>query len=126
MNHSLIKFARKLPVSGKIGLALVSFWIVIAFIGPLLAPYSPGAFVSMEVFADSSGDFWLGSDFWPHGDVSRLYGVFREAEPLNGACERAIFVVDKSGKIRFTRTYALDQLPSLEETFAALRELAKT
>jgi len=72
MNHSLIKFARKLPVSGKIGLALVSFWIVIAFIGPLLAPYSPGAFVSMEVFADSSGDFWLGSDFLGRDVLSRL------------------------------------------------------
>jgi alkyl hydroperoxide reductase subunit AhpC len=71
-------------------------------------------------------DFWLGNDFWPHGDVSRLYGVFRESEPLNGASDRAIFVIDKSGKIRFTRTYALDQLPTLEETFAALRELAKT
>lgn len=72
MSHSLLKFARKLPVSGKIGLALVSFWIVIAFIGPLLAPYSPGAFVSMEVFADSSGDFWLGSDFLGRDVLSRL------------------------------------------------------
>ena len=72
MNHSLIKFARKLPVSGKIGLALVSFWIVIALIGPLLAPYSPGAFVSMEVFADSNSDFWLGSDFLGRDVLSRL------------------------------------------------------
>lgn len=71
-------------------------------------------------------DFWLGSDFWPHGEVSRRYGVFREAESFKGASERAIFVVDKSGKIRFTRIYAMDRLPDLEETFAALRELAKT
>ena len=71
-------------------------------------------------------DFLLGSDFWPHGEVSRRFGVFREAEPFKGASERAIFVVDKSGKIRFTRIYALDQLPDLEETFDALRELAKT
>lgn len=72
MSHSLLKFARKLPLSGKIGLALVSFWIIIAFIGPLLAPYSPGAFVSMEVFADSSSDFWLGSDFLGRDVLSRL------------------------------------------------------
>jgi peroxiredoxin len=71
-------------------------------------------------------DFWLGSDFWPHGEVSRRYGIFRKAEPLKGASERAIFVVDKSGKVRFSRIYALDQLPDLEETFHALRELANT
>ena len=71
-------------------------------------------------------DFWLGSDFWPHGEVSRRYGIFRDAEPFKGACERAVFVIDKSGKIRFTKIYALDQLPDLEETFDALRELAKT
>ena len=72
MSRGLISFARKLPLSGKIGLTLVSFWIVIALIGPLLAPYSPGAFVSMEVFADSSSDFWFGSDFLGRDVLSRL------------------------------------------------------
>lgn len=71
-------------------------------------------------------DFWLGSDFWPHGEVSRRYGMFREDEPFKGATDRAIFVVDRSGKIRFTRIYALDQLPDLVETLDALSELAKT
>ena len=50
-------------------------------------------------------DFLLGSDFWPHGEVSRRYGVLREADPFKGASERAIFVVDKAGKIRFSRIY---------------------
>ena len=27
-------------------------------------------------------DFLLGSDFWPHGEVSREYGVLREADPF--------------------------------------------
>ena len=71
-------------------------------------------------------DFLLGSDFWPHGEVSRRYGILREAGPFKGVSERAILVVDKSGKIRFTRIYALDQLPDLDETLEALRELAKT
>jgi peroxiredoxin len=69
-------------------------------------------------------DFLLGSDFWPHGEVSRHYGVLREVDPFRGACERAIFVVDKAGKIRFSRIYPLDQLPDLEEMLEALRELA--
>ena len=36
------------------------------------------------------------SDFWPHGEVSRAYGVFNEQL---GAANRATFVIDKQGKI---------------------------
>jgi peroxiredoxin len=68
-------------------------------------------------------DFLLGSDFWPHGEISRRYGVLRETDPFKGASERAIFVVDKAGEIRFAKRYRLDQLPDLEETLAALRDL---
>ena len=71
-------------------------------------------------------DFLLGSDFWPHGEVSRHYGVLRELEPFKGASDRAIFVIDKAGKIRFSRIYLLDKLPDLEETLEALRDLPRT
>jgi peroxiredoxin len=71
-------------------------------------------------------DFLLGSDFWPHGQVSRRYGVLRDVDPFTGASERAIFVVDKAGTVRFARIYPLDRLPDIEETFDALRELART
>ena len=67
-------------------------------------------------------DFLLGSDFWPHGAVSRQYGVFRKANPFAGASERATFVVDKAGEIKFARIYPMDQLPDLEETLDALRQ----
>ncbi|HUI50062.1 MAG TPA: peroxiredoxin [Acidimicrobiia bacterium] len=36
------------------------------------------------------------SDFWPHGEVSRAYGVFNEQL---GAANRATFVIDKQGTI---------------------------
>jgi mycoredoxin-dependent peroxiredoxin len=36
------------------------------------------------------------SDFWPHGAVSREYGVFNEQL---GAANRATFVIDKNGDI---------------------------
>jgi mycoredoxin-dependent peroxiredoxin len=36
------------------------------------------------------------SDFWPHGEVSRKYGVFNEQL---GAANRATFVIDKTGTI---------------------------
>jgi peroxiredoxin len=40
--------------------------------------------------------FDLLSDFHPHGDVARQYGVFRSAD---GISDRAIFVIDKQGRI---------------------------
>jgi mycoredoxin-dependent peroxiredoxin len=36
------------------------------------------------------------SDFWPHGAVSRAYGVFNEQV---GAANRATFVIDKHGLV---------------------------
>lgn len=69
-------------------------------------------------------DFFMGSDFWPHGEVSRRYGVLREGKPAKGASERAVFVIDKVGKVRFGRIYPVNQLPDLEETLSALRELS--
>lgn len=70
-------------------------------------------------------DFLLGSDFWPHGEISRGYGVLRETEPYQGASERAIFVIDPAGKVRFARKYPIDQLPDIGETLAALRDLGR-
>ena len=68
-------------------------------------------------------DFLLASDFWPHGEVSRKYGVLREQEPWAGATERAIFVVDKTGRIAFCELYPMNQLPDLDATVAALTRL---
>ena len=65
-------------------------------------------------------DFLLCSDFWPHGEVSRRFGVLREEEPFKGASDRAIFVVDKDGRIEFSKLYPLDKVPNFEEIFAAL------
>jgi peroxiredoxin len=68
-------------------------------------------------------DYALCSDFWPHGEVSRMYGVLREAEPFNGASERAVFVVSKAGRIEFAKTYHLDEAPAVSETLSALQRL---
>jgi alkyl hydroperoxide reductase subunit AhpC len=70
-------------------------------------------------------DFLLASDFWPHGEISRGYGVLREEDPFQGASQRAVFVIDKAGKIRFARMYPVDRLPDLDETLTALRDLPK-
>jgi peroxiredoxin len=69
-------------------------------------------------------DYPLLSDFFPHGAVARAYGVLREDPvPLAGISERAVFVVDKSGKIAFSKVYELSEVPPNEEIFAVLRQM---
>jgi alkyl hydroperoxide reductase subunit AhpC len=65
----------------------------------------------------------LCSDFWPHGEVARKYGVLRESDPLGGINERAVFVIDKQGKIVFAKQYELGQQPDNEEVYEVLKGL---
>ena len=64
--------------------------------------------------------FDLLSDFYPHGEVARKFGVFREKD---GISERAIFLVDMDGKIAWAKTYDIPQLPGNDELFAALKQM---
>jgi len=52
------------------------------------------------------------SDFWPHGEVSKSYGLFREKD---GYSERANIVIDEKQTVVFTRLYPIQQLPDIEE-----------
>lgn len=60
-------------------------------------------------------DFAMCSDFWPHGDVCRKYGVFRTAKPDAGLSRRAVFVVDRAGQIQFSKLYEAAQVPDIGE-----------
>jgi peroxiredoxin len=60
------------------------------------------------------------SDFWPHGEVAKLYEIFREK---NGFSERANILVDEEGKIAFFKTYPLSQVPDVDEIIAAVRQM---
>ena len=64
--------------------------------------------------------FDLLSDFHPHGDVARRYGVFREKD---GFSERAIFVVDRQGRIAWAKSYDIPEQPNNSELLEALRGL---
>jgi peroxiredoxin len=57
------------------------------------------------------------SDFWPHGDVARSYGIFRGKE---GFSERANIIVDENGQVVFVRVYPISQLPDIKEIIKAL------
>jgi peroxiredoxin len=60
------------------------------------------------------------SDFHPHGLVSQQYGVYREQDGLS---ERAVFVIDKEGRVAWSKVYDMDTQPDNGEIFAALDSL---
>lgn len=64
--------------------------------------------------------FPLLSDFWPHGLVTKKYGVFDDKV---GRPQRSIFVVDKKGILRWIKKYEAGVLPDNAELFAELRKL---
>lgn len=65
-------------------------------------------------------DFALCSDFWPHGEVSKRYGVFEESGNDAGSCQRAVFVIDRAGTVIFRRIYELDLVAPVDDIFSAL------
>src|ERR1019366_5212519 len=67
--------------------------------------------------------FPLASDFYPHGAVAKIFGIQREGDPLPGVNERAVFIVDKNGKLAFAKIYPLGQVPSNEDIFEVLKKL---
>lgn len=60
------------------------------------------------------------ADFWPHGAIAKLYGIFREKE---GFSERANIIVDEAGKIVFFKVYEIGQLPDIKEIIGFLKKL---
>ena len=55
---------------------------------------------AQRIWSEQQGfTFPVLSDFWPHGNVAKAYGVFNEAL---GCANRATFVLDKDGKVTTT------------------------
>jgi len=52
--------------------------------------------------------------------VAKQYGVFRQEE---GRSERALFVIDKQGIVRYVDVHDIDRQPDNEEVFRVLRKL---
>jgi glutaredoxin len=73
----------------------------------------------LRAWAESLGgiSYPLLSDFFPHGQVAQNYGVLRS----EGYSERALFVVDRRGMIRYVDVHDIDEQPDNEVLF---RELA--
>ncbi len=76
---------------------------------------------SLRAFAQAEGyQFQLLSDFWPHGAVSRAYGVFDEA---GGLANRGSFLVDAGGILRWSVVNPRTQARPLAAYRAALATL---
>jgi peroxiredoxin len=59
------------------------------------------------------------SDFWPHGEVSRKYGIFLETKGISG---RVNIIIDEDQKIIFFKMYEISQLPDIEEIYDFLKK----
>jgi peroxiredoxin len=64
--------------------------------------------------------FPLLADFEPKGEVSRLYGVYREGD---GTSERALYVIDRDGIIRWGYVSPVGINPGADGILRALEEL---
>ncbi|MEU2924862.1 peroxiredoxin [Streptomyces sp. NPDC007251] len=76
---------------------------------------------TLRVFAEQEGlEYPLLSDFWPHGNVSRAYGVFDEDK---GCAVRGTFIIDKEGVVRWTVVNGLPDARDLNDYVKALDTL---
>ncbi len=62
-------------------------------------------------WTEEMGGMWFPvlSDFHPHGEVAEQYGVLRSG----GTSERAVFVIDKTGRIRYIDVHDINERPDL-------------
>jgi peroxiredoxin len=76
---------------------------------------------AQRVWAEQQGwTFPVLSDFWPHGEVAKAYGVFNEAL---GCANRATFLIDADGNV--ADTFASDELGTPREPERYAEALAK-
>lgn len=76
---------------------------------------------TLRIFAEQEGlEYPLLSDFWPHGQTSRAYGIFDEDK---GCALRGTFVIDKEGVVRWSVVNGLPDARDIGEYVKALAAL---
>jgi peroxiredoxin (alkyl hydroperoxide reductase subunit C) len=78
---------------------------------------------TLHAWTRQMGTVWFHvlSDFWPHGAVAKKYGVFRS----DGYTERAVFIIDKDGIIRFIQVSDINKKPDPAVCALELKKLEK-
>lgn len=78
----------------------------------------------LQAWAENLGAirYPLLSDFWPHGKVCQEYGVLR----AEGYSERAIFLIDRNGVIRYIDVHDIEDQPSNQVLMDEIRKMDPT
>jgi len=81
-----------------------------------------GAWCHLAFAKDRKYRMPLLADFEPKGAVARQYGVYRERD---GVSERALFVVDEDGYVRWSYVSPIGVNPGADGILSALQALPK-
>jgi len=78
---------------------------------------------TLYAWTNQMGDLWFKvlSDFWPHGKVAEMFGVLRS----DGVAERALFIIDKKGILRYAHVSDINKRPDLKDLATELEKLNK-
>lgn len=76
---------------------------------------------TLFAWTQQMGALWFEvlSDFWPHGNVADSYGILR----TDGVAERAIFLIDKKGILRFIHVSNINIRPDLGQIVKSMQEI---
>ena len=86
-----------------------------------LLAISCDAMFTQKVFAEKEGyQFPLLSDFWPHGETAKKYGVFNDDR---GLALRGTFIIDKQGMVRWSVVNSPAEARNLADYKSALASL---
>jgi len=72
-------------------------------------------------WTNQMGNLWFPvlSDFYPHGKVASSFGILRS----DGVSERALFIIDKKGFIRYIDVHDINKRPPLDVLVQELEKL---
>ena len=78
---------------------------------------------TLHAWTMEMGGLWFPvlSDFWPHGETARKYGILRS----DGVSERALFIVDKKGITRYIDIHDINTRPNLKNLMNALGKISE-
>jgi peptide/nickel transport system permease protein len=110
---------RRIKAGAVIGALIVGFWLLIAFIGPLVSPHDVGEVVDTDLFGPISRAFPLGTDYLGRDVLSRIvYGTRYTIGIAFAATVIAIFAGGALGMLAAVSGRFVDAL--LSRSFDAL------
>jgi len=76
---------------------------------------------TLHAWVQEMGGVWfpVASDFYPHGRLADTLGILRST----GEAERALFLIDKQGIIRYIDVHDINSRPDLGPLMKAMQEL---